>query len=795
MVIEIFIEGSKLDLYETESISITQGVQDVKDISKLFADFSQSFNVPASRNNNRIFKHYYNQDIDNGFDARTRKNAIININTIPFKTGKIQLNGVDIKHNEPSSYKITFFGDVLKVKDLIGDDKLNTLDWLSNFDHDFSASNVLTGLTSGLDFTVDGVDYDRAVVYPLISYNRQFFYNSDPSNTTANDELLNINYNASRTKGIAFNELKPAIKLSVIIDAIQQKYGFSFIGDFFESERFKQIYVNLNKSVDLVANGKLLFEDAIISQSSFTWELFTNGLYRVVITPNTGFNNTPYKVQLTFQNDVVYFSNNYLYGQQVVEGYVNNIPPNEDLNITARVFSVQDFEFSANTEFFVITPNPFTVTSVYTNSYTNQVIDFETVITDYIQDIKTYDFLIGMFKTFNLVTIPSDGNILVEDLQTWYTKGDIIDITPYVDTESKKVDKGKIYNKIDFRFQESEQILADEFRLTNNRGYGDEELTLYTDATETEKLDGETLEIESVFENPIFERLFDLNDNTQTVIQYCPYFDRQINTISGSPFMFYAPSVDVLGNTIGYGGGGFGSYQEIDTTVIMPSHAFEIDNYSFSLNFSAEINEYTSGVYYDNIYSRYYADYIGDVFSVKRRNYNYKAILPLRILNVLKLNDRLIIGNTRYLINKITSNLTKREDTLELINDIYDAPLATDVLNNSLFRPSFARYGSNTVTDSVQYIGVSGKVPKIENLGFGTAWLTIDSYGSGSVYTIKYTLDANYTGAAREIGINVTDDINNPTFIIQQSDGAGSALNFSNLDNSALMNTILIGKP
>ena len=123
MIVNIYIEGNKIDLFEDETISITQGVQDVKDISKLFADYSQSFSVPASKNNNALFKHYYNQDVDDGFDARTRKAGLININTLPFKTGKIQLNGVKIENGVAASYNLTFFGDVIKVKDLSTDEK------------------------------------------------------------------------------------------------------------------------------------------------------------------------------------------------------------------------------------------------------------------------------------------------------------------------------------------------------------------------------------------------------------------------------------------------------------------------------------------------------------------------------------------------------------------------------------------------------------------------------------------------------------------------------------------------
>ena len=58
--IDIYIEGKRLDLFEDENITINSSVQNINDISKVFTDFSQSFTVPASQNNNKIFKHYYN---------------------------------------------------------------------------------------------------------------------------------------------------------------------------------------------------------------------------------------------------------------------------------------------------------------------------------------------------------------------------------------------------------------------------------------------------------------------------------------------------------------------------------------------------------------------------------------------------------------------------------------------------------------------------------------------------------------------------------------------------------------
>ena len=61
--IELYIEGQRVELFKDESITITESIQNVKDIEKVFTAFTQSFSVPASKTNNKIFKHYYNFDI------------------------------------------------------------------------------------------------------------------------------------------------------------------------------------------------------------------------------------------------------------------------------------------------------------------------------------------------------------------------------------------------------------------------------------------------------------------------------------------------------------------------------------------------------------------------------------------------------------------------------------------------------------------------------------------------------------------------------------------------------------
>ena len=118
--------------------------------------------------------------------------------------------------------------------------------------------------------------------------------------------------------------------------------------------------------------------------------------------------------------------------------------------------------------------------------------------------------------------------------------------------------------------------------------------------------------------------------------------------------MFYGKQQSVSSNSIGFLNDG--TLEEINTICYMPSHSYVLDQSSFNLNFNAEINEYTSIVMPNTIYKSFYDDYIVDMFSVKRRIYNFEALFPDYFLNQLKLNDRLIIKDRRYIINSITTH-------------------------------------------------------------------------------------------------------------------------------------------
>ena len=106
---QIYDDFTKLELFKDESVSITDSIQNVKDPEKIFAPFSQQFSVPASKNNNKFFKHYYDIDVNNSFDARYQGDGLIQLNGVNYKVGKIRLTSVELKNNVAYSYKLVLF--------------------------------------------------------------------------------------------------------------------------------------------------------------------------------------------------------------------------------------------------------------------------------------------------------------------------------------------------------------------------------------------------------------------------------------------------------------------------------------------------------------------------------------------------------------------------------------------------------------------------------------------------------------------------------------------------------------
>lgn len=679
--IQLFIEGQRVEFFNDETVSITQTIQNVKDISKVFTDFSKSFTVPASKTNNKIFKHYYNFDIENGFDARKKKNAKLEINNIPFRDGKIKLEGVQLKNNKPHSYRLTFFGNTVDLKDLLGEDNLASLDWLNNFNKEYSASAVRTGLTTGYGYYVDGAGYTNALITPLITHTTRLYYSSDNTNHAEypNADGGNLYAHGAHHHGVYYEELKYAIRLHIIIIAIQKAYGIIFNLDFFHNSNapYYNLYMWLHrKKGKAFDSGTVVYQirnfpvDDGISMtkiSSFSDRLNVFGVIgntmEYILRVNTTTTN-PYTIIIKKEGEI--FAQKYISigGTGSISGYLSDSLAGYTVfiqtNNTMTVSSVQ----------WELTDTDLTQAHTYTSGSNIIPLTQDFIITEQIPQIKVIDFLTGLFKMFNLTAFERDGTIIVQTLDSFYADSTITwDISEYMDVNESSSDVELPYKRIDFKYEGLGTKLAKQHEQINLSGWG---TTKYDDGDNLDAGNG-IYSVSAPFEHMKYERLIDSNTEAIKTVQVGWFVDDNNDPYYGSPLLTYA--VKVTGDTIRFldtETSAGGAYTDI-TSYYVPSNSLALSSATstVNINYNLELNEYTFGSdFTSTLFQTYYSDYISDVFNPKRRIVKVKAYLPIKFLVNYTLADSIIIGTNTYIINSITTDLTTGESSLELLNKL-----------------------------------------------------------------------------------------------------------------------------
>ena len=682
--IQLYIEGQRVDMFDDESVSITQSIKNVKDIDKVFTDFTRTFSLPASKTNNKIFKHYYNFDIVGGFDARIRKPSNIELNTLPFTEGLIKLEGVDLRDNKPHTYKITFFGNTVTLKDILGDDKLSGLNSLTSLNQTYDATSVKDSLQD--DPTAEDI------IVPLITHTQRLSFNSHSS---ANDPG-NIAYDQGHPHGVLYTDLKYAIRLHSIIEAIESKYtALSFSNDFFVNTNapYYNLFMWLHRKKGSVLEEGALSEKLLTGFSddsdSGTFSTMSNNALSLSYVPEPNQIAPPsftiIKVKTTTLATVLHRISIRKNGIEVANsgdittsGITETIVPldkteenslytvyiegNQNLFFSSIDFEVLYYEYFGNVS----------KTKTYSiSNYTYIPID-EFDITQQIPDIKVIDFLSGLFKMFNLTAFVerNQTEVTVKTLDSFYSNpsdDSPYDITKYVDVSKSQVNVALPYRKINFKHEDTKTFLAAKHTQLFGETWGESQYD------SGQKLDGSIYNVKTPFAQMKYERFIDENTSLKTTVQWGWFVDDNQESYLGKPLLFY-PIRITSGNQIAFLNN-INSQTPL-TTYNIPSNSVALSSAtsSYNMNFNAEQNEWGALDGYtgftNSLFEAYYKNYITSVFQETNRITKVTAYLPLRILLNYTLADRFVIAGKSYKINSIKTNLKNGKSDLELLNDL-----------------------------------------------------------------------------------------------------------------------------
>lgn len=642
--------AKRIDTFDDEKIQVTSTLQNVNDIAKIFTDYSQSFSVPASRNNNEIFGHWYENANDNGFDQRTRYNGYIEIDSQVFRIGRWQIESAEVKDGQVNNYKLTFYGLLRSLLDTFGEDKLINLTDINQYSFAYTGNNVRTRIQTEGD-----------VIYPLISSERVWQYGGGGN--------LDISQNSH---AIDINELFPAIRVARLFDAIEAKYGINFQGNFLTDPRFTKLYLWLKN-----ANTLSLFtsiEDVDLSNA--TTPKPTGSRWTIDTTNNTITNDgliagnlwNRLTVDISVSNPSIEWEI-FVYKDGVLFSQVTGIDSQLDVLLFEQLSIQQNQSLTGVYSFKVQTNAPDTVVLLFTaetrvnatTAVANQCDGDATVTNNFnlsnlAPDMKVADFFSGILKMFNLTCFSYDEvNYKVEQLENWYANGTIKDITEYVTTDLT-FERFKTYKEINFKYQKSESFINRQFADTFKREHGDLEQKFTNDGSE--------YKIELPFEKLQYNRLSG-NLHCAYALTRPPDFKPYVP----KPVVFYA-----FGNV------------STPTFYVSGSTAVAMNSYCLTgdfINFSSQAhtnnwgNEQILGttnfalnsIATNSLFFNYYSRYLNNLYSLKSRIVKCKAVFSLPFLNALQLNDRLVIRDKRYTINQMTTDLNTGEVDLELIQD------------------------------------------------------------------------------------------------------------------------------
>ncbi len=708
MEVNYYIDGKLLDLFEEDSVFYSSKLIDVEKLSNIFADYTNTLTIPSTPNNDEIFRHYWDVDIDDTFNANIKVTSYIELNTMPFRYGKTQLEGVKRTNDNPDSYKISFYGGAIQITDLFKEDTLDRLDYvkddlgvetetftsLSQFDYLYNSTNFINSINNPTFKNGD-------LITPLIGYtNRDWnFGTGDALDITTDAGAINV------------TELRQGLRVIKIIEAIEEKYGITFSRDFFGRATFLNAFLWLNqrdgapvKEFNYPITESFLGSDpnndvSIDSNGNVNIRRIEDSFSSTTSSYITEYSTCKFTISPSLPNSV--------YNVSVLDALDNVISTKEGISGTQSIYATQraktfSFTNTLTTDVYKlrITPSTsitfetdilarrinrvaFGATTVIATTVSNDnvlVANITISTKDNMPKMKVTEFIQGLLKAFKLVIRPlSEKSFYVDTLNSYYDKGDTIDITEYVNLEEITYDRPEIYKNVTFKYQKTNNVAGKKFRTLNDSlndeiGYGDLKATY---ASIDNKND---LKVELPFENMLFERMRVQSPHSLvgeitniSIGQSISSSDEGItfSPNKSKPIIFFNNG---LANNTDYI---FKVRYDNDIATVSYNYIIGSSNdeiYSQvtdSLNFSNDIDPWHLQPMNKNLYSNYWDKWIQTIYSTKQRKISVPAILPLEVLDKLSLNDRLIIKSNRFKISDHKVNLSNGETQFTLFNDIY----------------------------------------------------------------------------------------------------------------------------
>jgi len=623
------------------------------------------------------------------------------------------------------------------------------LDYTS-LDHPNTGPEIQSRITSTADIDVR---------YPTITSLRRWEHGT----ATALD--INTTGGAMR-----FDELFPAIKAAKIFEFMETKYSITFTGLFLSNKKFTNLFTwwKNREAPDFSTAAKDLEFGVGNPVTNPVRDSVVHVDYRDVAILNSqqpagfhvvGSQSHTTKVYITAPlPSTVYFLDVYLDGIYntthngvgtslfLIADTNNGVGLSRDYTFKIRSNGANTFGGDVTYQFHYVRAADFPGTSI---TFINETLISEpitsvstAITTDFslsAPDIKIVDYFNGILKMFHLTITPTDTTTFqLEPVDDWYKKGDSVNITPFVDTDTIGYSRVKLFNKINFGWQKSKSEFNEEFEGVSNRQWGSlSQLFTY---------DGGVFDITLPFENFRFVKIGDqVHAGFSIDIDGKPFIPK--------PVMLYLHESD--STTFKF----FDGSVTNDITSYVPlGQDVEFNSSTLSMNWGNETSTLLDVPVPNSLYKTYYDTYFLNLYNPKTRLVTLDCQLPNSIVTGLELNDEIIVRDKSYRINNMKSNLVTGLVKFQLINNFTSTPCP-------ITEATFLSDAGTTIIRSVLMINnhtanvsILDGAPFISVVPTLPATFTVDT-------DLTITVPANATGLQRSNTI-VVDYVNSSGVVI-----------------------------
>ena len=684
-----------LDMFADEGISIKSMVKDMNDPKKLFTDFSRSFTVPSSKQNNKIFKHYYNLDIKNGLDTRELIPAKILMGNATYKVGNLRVESSKMQYGVAENYKVTFIGKLSELARQIGQDKLGVLDFSSLDLPEYDFIDEVSDVTK------------RDLMFPVSSRSDRFLADSG-TKSLGIEGATNIAYSGSSIAadyGIKERDIVGAISVGAIIDKIESKYGFNFTGVLNDAEYVRDLYLWLHQTEKQRQGEKYTaFLEGLTTSSASDGFLNTStGLTFNPYSQIPDYDGTQNRWQITvkgvFVGDCVVklrknsevvrtvevsntFTEPFFVGMTSLnDNFDVEVESDSSETVTISMIIRQDYkeeyESSLGGGLYGEPTTYFRWSYSSAAIYSGQVVLGTSQTYTVGRNMPTMtimDFLSSLFKMYNIVAeVDEDLNVSTKHFDHYMSQGSRLkDLSNYVDVSSYSISRPNLYSSLNMGFEEPKLALEQGYASVNGRNYGEIKYSL-TGANGV-RLSGGAYDMKIKNQRAPLEPLIDLVDSSDFNVCYTQFSDLKGSEQNIKPMFTYISKVSdssrrlaLYDATVPTTRGKFNFSQPCNTHQPFQDAPTPLAM-ELGLYFGEELNEYNTNETQTGLglWSNFYRGTTALMFDEDKRRVKYNSNIPQSVLVDLIPSDTLQINNHFYVINSLETNYLTGNTKLDL---------------------------------------------------------------------------------------------------------------------------------